>query len=197
MQLWTDKDEATLIKLWLDNTAEYVAIELGRTKIAVCSRATKMGLQKSKAFMAGKGRKWTPTQEKQLRDMWDKYTLKEISDKVERSTSSVNSKARLLGLIYNAEVNRNRLYKKSDVHSSVAGIKPIKGTVSLRDITDKQCRYVTDTGADMMLCGSPVLQGHSYCTACCDVVSREFGKKRDVNVKPIWGTRQRPQSESQ
>ena len=62
---------------------------------------------------------------------------------------------------------------------------PTNFTVPLSDMERGMCYYTQDEGADMKLCGEPVVKGYSYCEECCHIAYDNFGYKRSLHVKPF------------
>lgn len=48
-----------------------------------------------------------------------------------------------------------------------------------------ECRFpVSGVGMNMMICGAPIVEGHSYCPACCAIAYREPEKTRRLPSAP-------------
>lgn len=52
-------------------------------------------------------------------------------------------------------------------------------TKSLHDAGAYECRYSHEGGADMRVCGQPVLEGHRYCKQCCFIMYNGFSIEED------------------
>jgi hypothetical protein len=104
--------------------------------------------------------KWTPEEDKLLLDNITR-TAKEISDIVGRSRNAVIGRAHRLG--YNLKDYKPKI--ETTTFKGVGLRHPAQYTVSLRDADNTHCRYTQETGADMRVCGLPVVK-HGYCADC-------------------------------
>lgn len=113
---WTPEEDATVRHLWNENVrAADIGAQLGRTVKAVEYRASKLGLParphmrvaaaaRARASIAARAsgyakRAWTPQDIRDLRRMWSEgVVLAEISERLRRNRSTIQSKAKAIGL---------------------------------------------------------------------------------------------------
>jgi len=108
--------------------------------------------------------KWTPEEDKLLLDNLEK-TATQIAEIVGRGRNSVIGRAHRLGHKLND-------YKPKIETTPYKGTRlrhPEQYTISLRDADNTHCRYSQETGANMRVCGLPVVK-RGCCEACYKIM---------------------------
>lgn len=93
MQPWTKKDESTLRHLWPENSAADIAKQLGRTEVAIRSRAKKLGIKKRQ-----RRNEWTPEDKRKLAILYPDTPMPALMREFGCSRSSIYKQAVKLGV---------------------------------------------------------------------------------------------------
>lgn len=97
---WTTHDDQYLYDNYQTMTAEQVAGCLGRTRASVANRIAKLGLKKD--LRCPSGEKWTPEQDRYIRDHWQELSDEEIAAAVGHPIPSTRARRLKLGLKHRA-----------------------------------------------------------------------------------------------
>jgi hypothetical protein len=108
-------------------------------------------------------------------------TAREIADKIglHRDKYKVLARCKRLGISLKKDrppkkevVKKEKMVKLNTVRDRLKdNLKhPNEYTAHLRDCKPSQCRYTQQTGADMMICGKPIVRG-SYCQECASIAT--------------------------
>ena len=105
-QPWSQREERLLEKLYLSTQAIDLAIKLGRTEVAVRSRARQLGIKKNPEKSASSRRIWSEKELKKLKKLWKQgYSRGEIAKMMVRTFASIKAKLK-------SQFKENALQKK-------------------------------------------------------------------------------------
>lgn len=90
---WTGAEIATLQRLYSQQTAAEIGLQLGRSKLAVKRRVSDLNLRKGPAAPA-----WTDAERECLRRQYRESTARELAELLRRSVLAVKDMTRKLGL---------------------------------------------------------------------------------------------------
>ena len=89
--VWSRQEEALLRKMYPDNSISDIANQLGRTVLAVASRASKLGLRKERYI-------WSKRELNLLMKLYPSRTAQQIADQIGRTVLATQMRIHRLGL---------------------------------------------------------------------------------------------------